>query len=97
MVAGTEPPDVVELWDWLLQPGEQHVSEAHSAGTRELLLVLTGQVELRVGEQTERLNVGDSATFAGDLDHGYAAPGDAQTPSRFALTVFQPHVLGARR
>jgi quercetin dioxygenase-like cupin family protein len=97
MVAGTEPPDVVELWDWLLQPGEQHVSEAHSAGTRELLLVLAGQVELRVGEQTERLNVGDSATFAGDLDHGYAAPGDAQAPSRFALTVFQPHVQGARR
>jgi quercetin dioxygenase-like cupin family protein/DNA-binding XRE family transcriptional regulator len=97
MVAGTEPPDVVELWDWVLQPGEQHVSEAHSAGTRELLLVLAGQVELRVGEQTERLNAGDSATFAGDLDHAYAAPDDAQMPSRFALTVFQPHVQVARR
>ena len=34
LVAGTEPPDVVELWDWTLHPGEEHSSEAHSAGTR---------------------------------------------------------------
>src|ERR671938_472033 len=30
LVAGTEPPDVVELWDWTLHPGEEHSSEAHS-------------------------------------------------------------------
>src|SRR3954447_14583022 len=47
LVAGTEPPDVVELWDWTLNPGEAHTSEAHSVGTRELLLVLDGQVDLR--------------------------------------------------
>ena len=40
LVAGTQPPDVVELWDWTLHPGEAHSTEAHSAGTRELLLVL---------------------------------------------------------
>jgi len=36
LVAGTEPPDVVELWDWTLAPGERHDSEAHSDGTREI-------------------------------------------------------------
>src|SRR5882757_8421069 len=50
LVAGTEPPDVTELWDWTLGLGESHSSEAHAAGTRELLLVLDGQVELRVGQ-----------------------------------------------
>ena len=40
MVAGTTPPDVTELWDWRLGPGETYPSEAHRAGTRELLLVL---------------------------------------------------------
>jgi transcriptional regulator with XRE-family HTH domain len=94
LVAGTEPPDVVELWDWTLQPGETHTSEAHSAGTRELLLVLEGRVDLRVGDRTERLEAGDSAVFAGDAAHGYATPADAATPARFALTVFQPHVGG---
>src|SRR3954466_15581035 len=97
LVAGTEPPDVVELWDWTLQPGEAHTSEAHSAGTRELLLVLSGQVDLRVGDRTERLGAGDSASFAGDVAHGYASPDDASAPARFALTVFQPHVGGGRK
>jgi transcriptional regulator with XRE-family HTH domain len=96
LVAGTEPPDVVELWDWTLQPGEAHTSEAHSAGTRELLLVLDGQVDLRVGDRTEQLQAGDSAAFAGDVMHGYATPADSATPARFALTVFQPHVTGGR-
>jgi transcriptional regulator with XRE-family HTH domain len=96
LVAGTEPPDVVELWDWTLQPGEEHRTEAHSAGTRELLLVLDGQVDLRVGDRTERLAVGDSAAFAGDVAHGYAAVAEATTPARFALTVFEPAVGGGR-
>ena len=97
LVAGTEPPDVVELWEWTLQPGEAHTSEAHSAGTRELLLVLEGRVDLRVGDRTERLGPGDSAAFAGDVAHGYATPADAATPARFALTVFQPQVGAGRK
>ena len=97
LVAGTELPDVVELWDWTLNPGDEHSSEPHSAGTRELLLVLEGRVELRVGDRTDRLEAGDSAAFAGDVAHGYAAPADAPTPARFALTVFQPHVSGGRK
>src|SRR3712207_1813217 len=96
LVAGTEPPDVVELWDWTLRPGEAHATEAHSTGTRELLHVLEGQVDLRVGDRTERLGTGDSAAFAGDVPHGYSTPEDATSPTRFALTVFQPHVGGGR-
>ena len=96
LVAGTQPPDVVELWDWTLHPGEAHSTEAHSAGTRELLLVLDGEVHLRVGDRTQRLSAGDSAAFAGDVDHGYASPADAPGPARFALTVFEPNVGGNR-
>ena len=97
LVAGTEPPEVVELWDWTLHPDEEHRSEAHSAGTRELLLVLDGQVDLRVGDRTERLQAGDSAAFAGDIAHGYATPADASRAARFALTVFQPNVGTGRQ
>ena len=97
LVAGTEPPDVVELWDWTLHPGEEHTSDPHSTGTRELLLVLHGQVDLRVGHNTERLGVGDSAAFAGNVAHSYATPADAATPARFALTVFQPHISGGHK
>ena len=91
LVAGTEPPDVAELWDWTLGPGESHSSGAHAAGTRELLLVLDGQVEVRAGEHAEVLGPGDSVSFAGDLPHGYVNPSPARA-ARFALTVFEPGV-----
>jgi transcriptional regulator with XRE-family HTH domain len=93
LVAGTEPPDVTELWDWTLGPGESHVSESHAAGTRELLFVLDGQVEVRAGEDAEVLATGDSASFAGDLAHEYVN-GSSARPARFALTVFEPAVGG---
>ena len=93
LVAGTEPPNVVELWDWTLEPGEEHRTEAHAPGTRELLLVLTGQVELTVGQQTQLLTVGESAQFAGDVAHGYANPGEGPA-ARFCLTVFAPRAIG---
>jgi transcriptional regulator with XRE-family HTH domain len=93
LVAGTEPPDVTELWDWTLGPGESHSSEAHAAGTRELLLVLAGRLELRVGPHAEVLAAGDSASFAGDLAHEYVNARPAQAV-RFALTVSEPAAGG---
>lgn len=95
LVAGTEPPDVVELWNWTMHPGEEHRSGPHTPGTRELLLVTGGRLDLTVGDDAHHLDTGDAATFHGDLPHGYATPGDATTPSRFALTVFQPRVASA--
>ncbi len=91
LVAGSEPPDVTELWDWTLGPGESHSSPAHETGTRELLLVLNGEVELRVGQRAEVLATGDSASFTGDLPHEYVNASSAQM-ARFALTVFEPGV-----
>jgi transcriptional regulator with XRE-family HTH domain len=92
LVAGTEPPDVVELWAWTMRPGEQHRSDPHPPGTRELLLVTDGHIHLTVGDSGHRLHTGDAATFHGDLPHRYATPADATTPARFTLTVFQPQV-----
>src|SRR5215469_11854990 len=63
LVAGTEPPDVAELWDWTLAPGDVHHSQPHTAGTIELLLVLSGQIELRAGQATQLLGPRDAAAF----------------------------------
>lgn len=90
LVAGTAPPDVVELWDWRLGPGDRHGSEAHVTGTRELLQVLEGALTVQVGDQTYDLDVGDSLTFYGDTEHSYANPHEA--PARFALCVYEPDV-----
>lgn len=90
LVAGTEPPDVVELWDWTLAPGDRHESEAHAAGTRELLQVLQGSTSVEVGGQLHALEAGDSLAFFGDTDHTYSNPNDA--PARFTLAVHEPGV-----
>ena len=95
LIAGTEPPDVVELWDWTLASGEEHDSEAHSAGTRELLEVLGGVLVVTVADESFTLEVGDALTFTGDLPHSYANSGD--TVTRFSMTVYQPGVGPGRR
>lgn len=90
LVAGTPPPDVVELWDWSLAPGDRHVSEAHAAGTKELVHVLAGRISVQVDDQVIDLDAGDALTFPGDVDHAYLNGNDA--PARFSLAVFEPGV-----
>ncbi len=90
LVAGTEPPDVVELWDWTLGPADGHGSDAHAPGTRELLQVQQGAITLEVAGQTILLEVGDATAFPGDVPHSYANPHGE--PARFTLAVFEPGV-----
>lgn len=96
LMAGTQPPDVVELWDWTLGPRDRYVSEAHAPGTRELVQVQQGAVTIEAGDQSVTLKVGDAVGFSGDVAHCYANP--HARPARFVLSVFEPGVgAGAAR
>ena len=95
LVAGTEPPDVVELWDWTLGPADRYVSEVHAAGTRELVQVLNGTITVEVGDQSETLNARDAVAFPGDVVHAYVNP--RRKNARFSLAVFEPGVGSASR
>ena len=90
LVAGTEPPDVVEMWDWTLGPGDRHVSEPHTPGTKELVQVQQGTVAIEIADQSVILDAGDAVAFGGDVAHSYANPGTQ--PARFCLAVFEPGV-----
>ena len=90
LVVGTEPPDVLELWDWTLAPGDHHLSEAHTPGTKELLQVHQGTLTLEVADQSVTLEAGDAVTFPGHVEHAYANP--HTKPARFSLAVFEPRV-----
>ncbi|MBT2486595.1 helix-turn-helix transcriptional regulator [Microbacterium sp. ISL-108] len=95
LVAGTKSPNVIELWEWSLGIGDRHSSEPHVSGTRELLQVLAGTVEVIVGAETFTLELHDAITFRGDEQHAYANAGAVE--ARFALTVFEPVPGGAHR
>ena len=90
LVAGTQPPNVVELWDWTLAAGDVHTSEAHAAGTKELLQVRAGTVELTIDGDLHTLDEGDAIAFAGDAPHSDGNPGPAE--ARFVLAVYEPNV-----
>lgn len=90
LIAGTTPPDVVELWDWSLGPGDIHATEAHATGTMELLHVLDGEVTVEVTGQSIILGSGDAVTFPGDVPHAYSNA--RAIPARFSLAVFEPGV-----
>ncbi len=95
LVAGSGRPDVVELWDWILVPGDKRTSEAHTPGTTEAVQVQEGTVVIRVADQSVTLDVGDAVSFPGGVEHAYANPG-TQT-ARFSLAVFEPGVGGTSR
>ncbi len=89
LLVGTSRRNVVEMWDWTLGPGDRHASEAHTAGTRELITVLNGSISVEVDGQVTELDTGDAIAFPGDVDHAYVNSGAAV--ARFWVSsVFEP-------
>lgn len=87
LLAGTSGPNMVELWRWELQPGEEFESNAHPAGTFELFYVDKGTLTLRVGETVLILKAGCSAVAQTDIVHRYV---NAHTdPLVFNMTVVE--------
>jgi transcriptional regulator with XRE-family HTH domain len=88
MVASADIPDMLELWDWTMQPGDEYESEAHRLGTRELLHVLAGRLWLTVAGDIRELGEGEAASFEAAVPHRYANEGNV--PLRFTMTVLEP-------
>ncbi|HDR2662087.1 TPA: helix-turn-helix domain-containing protein [Enterobacter asburiae] len=89
LLAGTAGPDMIELWQWEMQPGERFTSPGHPAGTCELLHVNEGVLTLTVDETVTQVNAGASAVAKTEAAHGYANEGD--TVLRFTMTVAEFH------
>ncbi|MEZ5260751.1 MAG: cupin domain-containing protein [Acidimicrobiales bacterium] len=77
--------DGLELWQWVLQPGEERRSDAHRQ--REALTVTDGTLTIDVGGEQAVLRRGQSAAFLPDVAHRYAS--DAARPVRFTLAVHE--------
>ena len=69
LLAGTSGPDMVELWEWTLYPGETFESPGHPEGTSELLHVAKGILTLVVGDTTYVINQGSAAVARTDAPH----------------------------
>jgi XRE family transcriptional regulator, regulator of sulfur utilization len=74
--AGSNP--WVELYELRLAARASHVSDPHAPGTREILVVLSGALNLRVSGRTHELGPGDSVSFRADEEHSYENPGTSE-------------------
>ena len=91
LLGGTDAPDIVELWDWVVRPGERIESEPHEPGTMELVAVRSGRLALDLAGQETLVGAGDTAIFRADLPHAYAAAGGAAvTLTMVVLARWQP-------
>ena len=81
-------PSPVEVWRWVLHPGERYESAAHAPGTTETLTVIRGQLQVLVGDTTRRLRAGATTAFPADVRHGYEGAGRGS--SELVMTVHLP-------
>lgn len=93
LLAGTEAPGPLELWSWRLMPGEGSTSDAHPAGTTELLHVTAGELTLVLAEVAHVVPAGSSATFEADATHVYR--NDGTEPVELTMAVSVPSVPSA--
>lgn len=90
LLAGTEAPGPLEMWDWHLLPGESSASEPHPTGTVEIVHVTAGELTLTVDGVEYRVPTGASASFEAETPHVYGNTGDV--PMEMVMAVSVPPV-----
>jgi transcriptional regulator with XRE-family HTH domain len=76
----------VEFYELRLAPHAAELAEPHPPGTVENLVVTTGSLEVRVGEERHRLAKGDAIQFEADVPHEYHNPGGRETVMYLVMT-----------
>jgi transcriptional regulator with XRE-family HTH domain len=66
-----------EAYELNLAAHGRHASEPHATGTREVVVVLDGQLRMRVGDEAHDLATGDTISFIADQPHSYENVGNS--------------------
>lgn len=74
--AGTTP--LVEVYELRIHARSSHRAEPHAPGTHGIVVVLSGLLRMRVGDEAHNLGPGDSISFAADRAHTYENPGGTE-------------------
>lgn len=91
LLMGTDRSEHVELWRWHLAAGDEHDSDGHLGGTKELIAVLAGTLTLDVDETAHRVQAGGAVMFDADRPHRYRNA--HRRPLDMVLVVVQPPVV----
>ena len=85
---GSAGPDMLELWDWTMYPGEEYRSKGHPGSTVELLAVAEGTLALEMDGLDHLVAAHHHAVALTDRPHTYKCHGRKRT--RFTMVVCEP-------
>lgn len=74
-----------ELYRGWLHPHSEYLSSAHPTGVMEYVTVMSGVLEIKIGEKTYRLDPYDAIRFKGNVDHVYINPSAETTVLHFVM------------
>ena len=60
-----------EMFAHQIAPGKVHLSNPHEIGVIEDIIVVTGELQIKLTEQWQSLQAGDTLRFKADQPHGY--------------------------
>jgi transcriptional regulator with XRE-family HTH domain len=76
LLAASEEPCPLELWEFRLAPGDAYKADPQSPGTVEMVHVLAGHLTVRVEDESVEAPAGNTVVFRPDRDHEYRNAGD---------------------
>lgn len=85
LLASTVASKEVELWEWLLQPGESYVSEADADGWSEQIYVCEGQLTIVLAGDSRKLGAGEFFVYPSNQPYSYR--NESTTAVRFVRNV----------
>jgi transcriptional regulator with XRE-family HTH domain len=88
LLVGSDERDHLEMWHWALAPGDDHGSESHIEGTREMVHVVSGTLTIDIDGTGHTVPSGGAALFHADRPHTYRNDGDV--PVSLVMLVLQP-------
>jgi transcriptional regulator with XRE-family HTH domain len=90
LLVGSAGPEMLELWEWTLFPGETFQAKRHTSGTVELLFVTAGTLALEVDGISHLIPTNHRAIAKTDKSHSYRCHGARRT--RFSMVVHEPEL-----
>ena len=88
LLIGVDQPQPVELWTWVLAPGDAYDAAAHLQNTLEIIHVTKGTLTLTVGARHYQVAARGSVVARMDQRHRYA--NGARSWLHMAMTVIDP-------
>lgn len=75
-----------EFYELVLKPGGLEIAEPHQSGTTENIVIISGKLRLRVGDEVIELHPKDAVYFNADVPHEYSNPTDEDALMYLVMT-----------